>query len=434
MTPQSNFMIVAPIDRAREAELRALLESMNKGPGLVKADNALVPFAQFDTLHFARFVILDDKDTRGDARAHGMPVRELPAYLAFLGDIDGDRDTFLEALAQRAQTGLRSIFSCCEGFAADTDLIEWMKRRETKPIAAYVNCRGRTVRRIHEEAALRDALNEHLRVNAAAYDGIAPLEIRARVAQFVDGEKAAGRLTLSADGPTPIGWWIHNVLHLIGVPLVTLLALPLLIVVLPILTIRIRQHEKTDPELVWRVDAAYSNGLAHFEDRIITNQFTAFARRKPGIARLLGLVGVLVIVDYAARHIVRPGRLARIRSIHFARWVLLDDMQRGSFFSNYDGTVEAYMDDFTNKAGFGLNAIFCNAIGYPRTNWLIRDGCKDGEKYRNFLRRHTLPTQVWFKAYPELTAVDLERNSRIREGLESTSMNDAQAREWVSLL
>jgi len=434
MTPQSNFMIVAPIDRPRETELRALLDSMNEGPGLVKADNALVPFAQFDTLHFARFVILDDKDTRGDVRAHGLPIRDLPAYLAFLGDIDGDRDAFFDALAQRAGTGLRTIFSCCEGFSNDTDLLEWMKRRNTVPIANYVNSRGRTVRRIREDAALRAALSEHLRVNASAFEGVGPREIHTRLVRFVEGEKSAGRLTLSAESATPIGWLIRNVLHLVGVPLLTLIGLPLLVIAVPIWLFRIRQLEKSDPELVWRVDAAYSDGLAHFEDRIITNQFTAFARRKPGIARLLGLIGVLLIVDYAARHIVRPGRLGRIRSIHFARWVLLDGYQRGSFFSNYDGTVESYMDDFINKAGFGLNAIFCNAIGYPRTNWLIRDGCKDEQKYRNFLRRHTHATQVWYKAYPELTAVDLERNSRIRAGIESTSTSEAQAREWVSLL
>jgi hypothetical protein len=92
------------------------------------------------------------------------------------------------------------------------------------------------------------------------------------------------------------------------------------------------------------------------------------------------------------------------------------------------------MDDFINKAGFGLNAIFCNAIGYPRTNWLVRDGCSDEQKYKNFLRRHTLPAQVWYKAYPGLTAIDLERNRRIRDGLESPWMSERETREWVALL
>jgi hypothetical protein len=96
------------------------------------------------------------------------------------------------------------------------------------------------------------------------------------------------------------------------------------------------------------------------------------------------------------------------------------------FFSDYDGSFESYMDDFINKSGFGLNVVFSNGIGYPRTNWLIFDGCADELKYKEFLRRHTLPTQVWYKAYPGLTVADLERNTRIRRGLESSRLNDAE--------
>ena len=65
---------------------------------------------------------------------------------------------------------------------------------------------------------------------------------------------------------------------------------------------------------------------------------------------------------------------------------------------------------------------------------VVLGGCGDEQKYKNFLRRHTLPTQVWYKAYPGLTAIDLERNGRIRQGLESASLNEHEAREWVALL
>jgi hypothetical protein len=41
---------------------------------------------------------------------------------------------------------------------------------------------------------------------------------------------------------------------------------------------------------------------------------------------------------------------------------------------------------------------------------------------------------VWYKAYPGLTAVDLERNTRLRRGLESTSLKDYELRDWVALL
>jgi hypothetical protein len=426
-------MVVAPIDPRREDELRRVLASMNDAPGRVNAGNALIPFAEFDTLHFARLVILDDK-TLEDVRAYDLPVRAYPLYLAFLGDFDGEVNAFLGKLVKRAGKGLRSIFSCCEGFTSDTDLVAWMKQHETPSAATYVNWRGRTVRRIREEAALKKALEEYLEGHAPALTGIPQREIFSKLQQFVNAEKSAGRLTLSEDSPTPMGWWVRNALHLVGGPLLFLLALPLLIVGAPIFLILLRRLEKTDVELCGRVDQAYSDALASLEDRDVSNQFTAMASRKPGLVRLWTLMGILASVDYAARHIVRRGRLGRIRSIHFARWVLLDGRNRGVFFSNYDGTVESYMDDFINKAGFGLNAIFSNAIGYPRTNWLVRDGCADEQEYKNFLRRHTLPTQVWYKAYPGLTAIDLERNRRIREGLESSSMSEQETREWVALL
>ena len=118
MTPQSTFMVLAAIHPAREAELRELLDSMNHGPGRVNPNNDLIPFAEFDTLHFARFVILDDKTTE-DIRVYGLAPRTYPLYLAFLGDMDGDADVFLKQLIQRAGKGLARIFSCCEGFAPD---------------------------------------------------------------------------------------------------------------------------------------------------------------------------------------------------------------------------------------------------------------------------------------------------------------------------
>jgi hypothetical protein len=434
MTPQANFMVLAPIDPAREAELTALLNSMNDAPGQVNAGNPLIPFAQFDALHFARFVILKD-GTLNDTRAYGGgPVPAYPLYLTFLGDIDGDADRFLEELDARAGDGLRKIFACCSGFSTQTNLVRWMRAHEAPPIAAYVNWRGRTVREIHEEAALREALETYLESNASEFKSLPARQAHAKLRKFIEGEMASGRIKLTPEAATPIGWWIRNALNLIGVPLLFLLFLPLLILIAPIYIFCLRRLEKSDPELCWRVPQAYSDALSVAEDHYVTNQFVAMGSLKPGLVRLMTAIGVLSTVDYAARHFVRHGRLGRIRTIHFARWVFLDGKKRMVFFSNYDGTVESYMDDFINKTGFGLNAVFSAGIGYPRVNWLVLDGCGDEQKYKDFLRRHTLPSQVWYKAYPGLTAIDLERNTRIRTGLESRSLSEQQAREWVALL
>lgn len=437
MTPQGNFTVLAAIDPPRLDELSALLDSMNDAPGRLNLDNPLIPFAQFDTLHYGRLLILKDNCLL-DTRAYGGgPVPAYPLYLAFLGDIDGEVDRFFEEATSRAGPGLRRIFSCCAGFQQSTDLVGWMKAHNAPAIAVYVNWRGRTVLQIREEAALREALRKYLQDNSSALGRLPAREIHARLREFVEKEKAEGRLKLSQEKPTPLGWWIRNALHLIA----PFLLLPLVLLFLPLVVVGalaylclLRRLEKNDPELCWRVDQTYSDMLAAAEDHYVTNQFTAMGSVKPGLVRLLTISGVLTTVNWAARHINRPGRLGRIRTIHFARWVFLDGKKRMVFFSNYDGTVESYMDDFINKTGFGLNAVFSNGIGYPQTNWLVRDGCQDEQKYKDFLRRHTLPSQVWYKAYLGLTAIDLERNTRLRRGLESSSLNDRKAREWAALL
>jgi hypothetical protein len=263
---------------------------------------------------------------------------------------------------------------------------------------------------------------------------MSPREIHATLTRFINEEIKSERLTLSPEDATPPGWLLGNFLHLIGVPLLVLLFSPLLLVIAPFYLLRLRMLETTDPEVCPSVDQAYTEELSRAENYDVTNQYSAIGARKPGLVRLLTLAGALSTVDYAARHIARPGRLGRIRSIHFARWVFLDNTRRMLFCSNYDGSVESYMDDFVNKTGFGLNASFSSGVGYPTTNWLFLDGCDDERKFVEFNRRHTIPTQVWYKAYPGLTAIDLERNGRIRKGLEAPLLSDQEAREWIALL
>jgi hypothetical protein len=139
------------------------------------------------------------------------------------------------------------------------------------------------------------------------------------------------------------------------------------------------------------------------------------------------------VVNWAARHIYMRGHLARISTIHFASWVFLNHKKRLVFYSNYDGSLDSYMDDFINKVGFGLNLSFSSGTGYPTTNWLVLDGAKDEQKFKYCLRRHELPTEVWYKAYPGLTAFDLKRNTLIRQGLQKSRMTDPELRQWTAL-
>ncbi|HEY2466565.1 MAG TPA: hypothetical protein VGI45_01830 [Terracidiphilus sp.] len=432
MTPQSSFMILATIIPSREAELRQLLASMNHEPGLLDPANALIPFGQFAKLHFARVLILDDQ-TLDDIVVYSLPKVSYPTYLAILGNSDGGTDEFLAEMAKRAGDGLKRIFAHCEGYAPDVDLLAWMKSRNVSPTANYVNWIGRTVQQVKEEDALRLAIETFLQKNTEPVGKMKPRQQWDTLKRFVADEGRQGHITLTPPEPTPLGWRMRNLLHLLAIPLLALILSPLILVALPFFLIQLRRCEKSDPEIAPRVDPDHANLLSTLEDHDVTNQFSAMGSLKPGWFRRLTMILVLCAIDYTARHIFNRGRLARVTSIQFARWVFLDGKRRVIFASNYDGSLESYMDDFINKVGFGLNVVFSNGIGYPTTNWLVMDGAKDEQRFKDYLRRHQMPTQAWYNAHPGLTALDKWRNSLIRQGLERTAMTDREIEDWLRL-
>jgi hypothetical protein len=429
MTPQSNFMVAAPIADGRADALRVLLATMNVQPGVVDPDNALFPFRQFDRLHVARFVILDDQTL--DDLPPEDPLRNAPLWLVFLGDCDGEADRLLVQFAAKAGDGLRTIFAHCLDFSTNTNLLRWMRAHSVKPAAQYVNWIGRTVRQIREEAALHASLAEYLAREAASLAGVSPSTVRDRLIAF---QRANGP-SLRLEPPTPLDWRLHQLLNLIGVPLVLLALFPFLLLYAPIFFWQLRRRETTDPVIAPRPSPAHVASLAALEDHDVTNQFSAFGSIKPGRFRLWTLLVIFWVLDFSTRQIYTRGRLARVGTIHFARWVFLDNKRRLLFASNYDGSLDSYMDDFINKVAYGLNLVFSNGIGYPRTRFLLSGGAKYEQDFKNYLRRHELATQVWYKAYPGLTTADLARNTMIREGLVlNRPMTDAEARRWLALI
>ncbi|MCK9294803.1 MAG: hypothetical protein M0P70_06930 [Desulfobulbaceae bacterium] len=433
MTPQSTFLIIAPIRDGHIEGLRTLLRSMNKAPGQVDPANSLVPFGRFDRLHVARFVILE-LHTADDIGEYGLPPHEWVPSLAFLGDFDGDGRSFLAELAAHAGPGLKKIFSFCAGFSGENDLRVWMQAHSIRPRANYVNWLGRTVKQVREEAALHQSLAACLEKIVTEVGRDNYRAIRQKLLTHVEIEKAEKRLTLTPPEPTPLGWLINNWLHKIGVPLLLLLLSPLLLVAAPFLAWRLRMLERSDPEIVIRPEREHIRQLSVLEDHDVTNQFNVLGDVKPGLFRLLLLKTALLLLDYSTRHIYNRGYLTRVKSIHFARWVLVDHNRSLFFASNYDGSLESYMDDFINKVAWGLNLVFSNGVGYPATRWLLKKGAEQEQHFKYVLRRHQLPSEVWYKAYPGLTAFDLWRNSLIRQGVEVRQSSESAIREWLSLI
>jgi hypothetical protein len=432
MTPQANLMVLAPIAAGRQDDLRKLLQSMNRVPGVADPENTLIPFGRLDELHFARLVILDDQ-TLDDITAFHLPRVDYPVYLAFLCDFDGPLDAFLTKLVNCSHIGLRRIFAHCDGFEQETNLLTWIEQHHRKPATSYVNWLGRTMLQIREEEALRSTIRGWLDADSSRTE-LQPRQLQNELQSMIASEQRAGRLSLTRASATPLAWAVANICNFIAVPLLLLILSPFLLVYAPIFILRLRRRERNDPEIAPRPDPAHANELATLEDHDVTNQFSALGSVKPGLLRRWTLVFVLWVINYTTQHIFNRGKLARVTTIHFARWVFLDKKKRLFFASNYDGSLDSYMDDFINKVAFGLNVVFSNGIGYPTTNWLVLDGAKDEQKFKYFIRRHELPTEVWYNGHPGLTALDLKRNMLIRQGLENLGLTDSQLQQWAQLL
>jgi hypothetical protein len=88
------------------------------------------------------------------------------------------------------------------------------------------------------------------------------------------------------------------------------------------------------------------------------------------------------------------------------------------------------MNDFIDKAAWGLNAIFSNGDGFPTTNYLFCRGITDEKAYKRFLPTRQVQSSVWYSAYPSLTTKNIANNEAIRRGL-SENMNEEQTRLWL---
>jgi len=425
-------MIVAPIAAGREASLRALLATMNAAPGVVDPGNGVIPFGRFERLHFARLLVLDETGM-ADLALYGVKPARLGLRLVFMGDCDGPATDLLAEMAATAGEGLRRLFAHCEGFDDRAELLDWMHLHSLPVQTNYVNRLGRTVRQVREERALQRALSARVPREPVAGAGEA-LRLHRELRVFAEGQVRSGQLSLTPPQATPIGWRLRNLLHALGIPLAALVLSPLLLVALPWLAWRLHRLESTDQEHCPPPSPEHLLALRVLEDHGLTNQFSAVGPVKPGRFRL-GLVRVLLLViDYGCRHVFNRGHLARVQTIHFARWVVMDGGARVLFASNYDGSHEAYMDDFINKVAWGLNLIFSNGVGWPKTRWLVARGARREGCFKRYQRVHQVPSQVWYDAYPDVTLHDMERNRRIRAGLEKADLHADKALAWLTLL
>mgnify|MGYP000524711700 CR=1 FL=1 len=420
MPHQETLTVLAEVREGQVETLRRLLGSIREHNG----NWDVLPFRNMPRLHFANLAIFDaSKDLDGNP---------IPAQLALLTHVDAPLDAHLDNLADLGGTGLDALFGHCKDYPDRADRspsarVRFLRQHSHPSVAVHVNRRGRSVEQILQEHGLRGELDRFL--DAGKFDGLAPQEIKRRVVDFVKA-RVDLRWALQPPAPPALSWrlreWAHRVFGIV----VAIVLAPLLLLGLPLFLWLLRRHEKRDQPSTESAAPEAARAFRDDEDYWMHNQVIAAGLFKPGLFRKLTTRLILALADYSTRHIYNRGTLSGLNTIHFARWVTFDDGRRLFFASNYDGSLESYMDDFIDKAAWGLNAIFSNGDGFPRTAFLFCRGITDEKAYKRFLPTRQVQSNVWFSAYPHLTTKNIANNEAIRRGLSET-MGEEGTRRWL---
>jgi deferrochelatase/peroxidase EfeB len=193
----------------------------------------------------------------------------------------------------------------------------------------------------------------------------------------------------------------------------------------------LRRKEAADVPEDLPPSAALVQAIMERENRGAQNHLAATSTLKPGWFRRMTLRLGLWFAGQLAEHFSAPGFLGTTGVIHFARWIVLPGTDKLVFRSNFDGTWERYLEDFIELAYNGVNGIWSNTVGFPRTRNLFSGGARDGDRLRRWTRRQQIPTLVWYSAYPQLTLARIRTNAAIRQGIAS-AVTEADAADWLA--
>lgn len=435
MELQHSLSVVARVVPEKLGELEEVLKELGRDPD----GNPVVPFGELAEVHYARFVLLPESiDLKG---------RLIPPTLLFTTNFDGSRSEHLKAVVAVAGDGLDQIYRHCAGYPkpdrrSPETRLAYLRKQSVKTQAFYVNTEPRTVRQVADEGRLRKAIQGFL--DSRDWSNEAPERVHAKIRELV-GADADLQWALTPP-ESDLGLRIRRALKVVLLVLAGLaflgvaLLLPLLVgipalVLLVVFLVVLRLHEVFNyPENIRPPNERLKHNEAD-EDHQAHNELSTVGYLQKGLFRRLLTRVLFWLLDFGARNVYYRGNLAGVDTINFARWVMIDGGRRVFFFSNYDGSLDSYNNDFVDRVAFGLNLAFSGGNGWPLTRYILFDGAKDEQSFKFYLRNYQIDTQVWYTApaYQGLTAINVARNAKVRAGLASP-LGGREAEDWLRLL
>jgi hypothetical protein len=372
---QNALTVLVPICTERQSELEAVLKKLSPEAFLGRSP----------ATHLARFVVLHD------------PEQEIyQPHLLFTSNYDGPLEAYLQELSSAAATELDEIFRCCRDYTPGTaaEPLAWMRFIQVHSHhsqAFFVAAQGTTAQSIlqnHQVCQRLDHLLDQPQAKAVFQD-LQPLPTTPPPPEPAK--------------PSPIQQLLEKLLK----PIFNLLEF--------LLGIR---KGPNDPS--WRVplnsaQQLRAEELQKAEDQFAQNQMTILLPIRCGIYKWI-LRGILELTKRRAQK--SHGSLSGISTIHFARWAILEPgvVSRSEqsyllFESNYNGSLDTYINDFVIYAGQRMNLIWGNCINYPR------GGSGDIEWFKQHIRKYQFPAAIFYSAYPHLTISQVLINQAVCQSL-----------------
>lgn len=389
-----------PIREGAEEQLRAVLQAIGndiEGDTIADRPRPHIFFPRSTNIHFARFAILDDPDRGPDRRR-----------LLYSANFDGAEDDHLRELAA-ITTDMDAIWSACEGYESAASFPAFIAAHALPFGAFYIAFRDETAAAIRGRAAARRSFLASGR----------PLQFRGRAESFgarligqlrrlvraapvvVDGLDAirrfgianvwwAGRMIVATLDRSPLIAWFNRVTRNALPPRQSLFSSVVLDETAPLAPLAPGDEIPS---------SAVALGPTFREDVVTQNQLTLVTVVEPRFRARIG--AVLAGINAYAKRLSPPGSLTGIATIHFVRWLLVDDGRRLVMLSDYDGSWEAYIDEFAEMILSGLDALWSTSLGFPP------DGARDLPAFKRFLRSHQVPSEIFYSAYPEETVLTI---------------------------
>jgi hypothetical protein len=380
--------------------------------------------AGISSLHAGRLVLIPGA---GRAAANGAPsAREL---VLLESNFDGSAEEHLSALG-RALGALGGLLAHCEGDLGANASIEAQLRAGSRRSDVYFTAHaGLSVERVRADASLRAEFTRLLRTERRSLDGESPVVVVERLRSLLIRGAGAREWGLGREERRPA-----DIAPPAASPFVSLARAMGLF---PWLT-RSVIHDVSDHfRALWTDETLDRAGLDERLDRLFALEtpgtqraLTHVTEVKPGRFRRRALRRALRFVQSWLRE--APDGAQVLGSSHFARFVELGD-GRLVFLSHHDGSLEAELGRFVERLGFIASLVWSNTRDFPASFGPFFGGARDEASFKDWARVKSVPTQIAYSAYPELSLSDVARGAELRKILGSP-LDEPAARRALNLV